>query len=92
MNDVSAKITVKGLVQGVGFRYFTYNYAIKFGLKGYVENMYAGDVETFVEGDKSIIEEFISVLRIGPRSSRVTKVIVEWKPFSDKYKSFNITF
>ncbi len=92
MNDVAAKITVKGLVQGVGFRYFTYHHALKLGLKGYVKNLYSGDVETEIEGDRSIIEEFISILKAGPRSSRITNVIVEWKPFTGKYKSFDITF
>ncbi len=92
MNDVSAKIIIKGLVQGVNFRYFTHNQAIKLGLKGYVKNLFTGNVEAFVEGDKPIIEEFISTLKIGPRASRVTDVIVEWGPFSSKYKSFYITY
>ena len=92
MNDAAARITVKGLVQGVGFRYFTHHYALKLGLKGYVKNTYSGDVETEVEGNRSMVEEFISTLNAGPRGSRVTDVIVEWKSFTGKYNSFDITF
>lgn len=92
MNDVSAKIIVKGTVQGVNFRYFTQNQAIKLGLKGYVKNLFNGDVEAFAEGNRSMIEEFISIIKIGPRTSGVTGVIVDWGPFSGRYENFNITF
>ncbi|MDK2791803.1 MAG: hydrogenase maturation protein HypF [Deferribacteres bacterium] len=43
------KILLRGIVQGVGFRPFIYNLALKNGLKGYVENSSDG-VEIFVEG------------------------------------------
>ena len=39
MNDVGAKIIVKGIVQGVGYRYFTHRHASRLGLKGYVKNL-----------------------------------------------------
>ena len=92
MNDVSAKILVKGLVQGVGYRYYAQRIAARLGLKGYVKNLWDGDVEVVAEGDKAIIEELIDHLRIGPRSGRVTNVYIDWDSFSGEYKSFDITF
>jgi acylphosphatase len=92
MENVSCHITVKGFVQGVGFRYFVNHHAIRLGLKGYVKNLYEGDVEVLVEGDKSVIEDLLVLLKVGPRSAKVTNVMVEWMEFSGKYNSFNITF
>lgn len=86
-----ANIIVQGVVQGVGYRYFTEHHAIKLGLTGYARNLYTGEVEVEVEGDRSLIEELISVLKVGPRSGRVTNLIVNWKPPEGNYHSFEIT-
>ncbi|TAN43362.1 MAG: carbamoyltransferase HypF [Nitrospirae bacterium] len=53
-------ITVKGIVQGVGFRPFVYNLATRMGLKGHVTNTAAG-VEIEVEGEQ--VEGFTERLR-----------------------------
>ena len=45
------KITVKGIVQGVGFRPFVYNLAKSLNLKGYVINSSKG-VTIEIEGEK----------------------------------------
>ena len=54
----SRKIGIKGIVQGVGFRPFIYNLAKKYNLYGYVLNNTSG-VSIEVEGEKSLIDEFI---------------------------------
>ncbi len=57
--NIKAKIiTITGRVQGVGFRPFIYNLAIKFNLKGYVKNNEVG-VYIFVEGEDSFLNSFI---------------------------------
>ncbi|MGB9674796.1 MAG: acylphosphatase, partial [Nanopusillaceae archaeon] len=35
---MAVKLTIYGKVQGVGFRKFVYENAIKLGIKGYVKN------------------------------------------------------
>ena len=89
---VSAHIIVRGLVQGVGFRWFVEREANKLGLKGYVRNLPNGDVEAEVEGEESLIREFVTQLKIGNRMSRVTDVIVETGEFQGKYSDFQIRF
>ncbi len=89
---ISAHIIVKGLVQGVGFRWFVEREANKLNLKGFVRNLPNGDVETEVEGEKGMVDEFIHQLRIGNRMSRVTDVIVSTGEFQGKYKDFQIRF
>ncbi|MDZ7401429.1 MAG: acylphosphatase [candidate division KSB1 bacterium] len=90
--DVGAHIIVTGLVQGVGFRWFVEREAKKLGLTGYVKNLYTGEVEVIVEGDRGMIEELIDVLRVGNRASRVVDVRVTWRKFENKYHDFRIAF
>ena len=87
---VCAKITVKGVVQGVGFRYFAQQNAVKFQLKGYVKNLFNGDVETEVEGDKGNIMGYYNTLKIGSRFSHVTAIDIRWCEYSAKYNSFKV--
>jgi hydrogenase maturation protein HypF len=51
-------IVVKGAVQGVGFRPFIYNLAIKMNLKGYVLNSSSG-VYIEAEQEKKYLDEFL---------------------------------
>ena len=88
---VCAKITVKGVVQGVGFRYFAFREARALGLAGYAKNRFNGDVETEVEGLLSSIEDYIKSLRVGPSFSHVTDIQVDWKKYEKKYDDFTIT-
>lgn len=87
-----AHIIVKGSVQGVGFRWFVEREAEKLGLNGYVKNLFSGDVETEVEGERGLIEELIKKLKVGNRMSRVTDVQIKWLDFEDKFKVFQIRF
>lgn len=87
-----AHIIVKGLVQGVSFRWFVEKEANKLELAGYVRNLFNGNVEVEVEGEKGLIEELIKMLRIGNRLSNVTDVDVSWKEFEGKFDSFKIRF
>lgn len=58
-------IHVNGIVQGVGFRPFVYNLAIKLSLRGWVRNTSAG-VDIQLEGRQAALEDFLSILRDSP--------------------------
>ena len=88
--EVGAHITVRGLVQGVGFRYFVYIRATRIGITGYARNNLDGSVEIDVEGERSLIEGFINEVKVGPRSAQVTDVRIEWKEPQHHYKEFSI--
>jgi len=89
---IGAHIIVKGLVQGVGFRWFVEREANQLGLCGYVKNLFNGDVEVGVEGEKGLIEDLIKKLKVGNRMSHVTDVQISWKDYQNKYDHFRITF
>jgi acylphosphatase len=64
-------VTVRGRVQGVGFRAFVENEALRRGLEGWVRNCRDGSVEAIFAGAPQIVIEMIEATRRGPRSSRV---------------------
>jgi acylphosphatase len=88
--DVHAIITVRGLVQGVGYRWFVNRHSVELGLKGFVKNNYDGTVHVEVEGDRSLVEELINQLKIGPRSAHVNDVRVEWSEPKNLLLGFSI--
>ncbi len=88
--EAGAHIIVKGMVQGVGFRYFVHRRATELGLAGWVRNLFNGDVEISVEGDRSLVEEFIAFLKVGPRMARVNDVVIEWKTPSGESNEFEV--
>jgi len=77
MGSVSRKrVIVTGMVQGVGFRYYTEAQAGSLGLGGYVRNRSDGAVEAEIEGDDDAIERMLDWLHTGPRSASVESVQV----------------
>ena len=74
-----AHIVVRGLVQGVGFRWFVARRASALGITGYARNLIDGAVEIEAEGDRSLVEELIGDVRVGPRSAHVQDLMIEWK-------------
>jgi acylphosphatase len=88
--EIRAHVVVHGLVQGVGFRYFVCHRATKFGLAGYVRNANSGEVEIEIEGHRSMIEEFIREVKVGPRAAQVKDLKIEWLPYENSYKNFEL--
>jgi acylphosphatase len=74
------KITVKGHVQGVGFRWSAFRQATDLGLNGYVRNMSDGSVYIEAEGSSEQLEPFIEWCRQGPGFGYVEEVEIEKCP------------
>ena len=73
--QVCRHVIIKGIVQNVGFRDYTYRAAKNIGgLLGWVRNLDNGDVEILVQGPLSKIEEFIKCCHQGPPKARVDVV------------------
>ena len=85
-------ILISGVVQGVGFRHFTRQNAMRLGIRGYAKNLPNGKVEVVAEGDKATLDEFVKILWKGPPASRVEDVKVEARPHSGEYTSFGVKF
>lgn len=85
-----AKITSRGLVQGVGYRYFVMRIADELKLNGYTQNLRNGNVLTVVEGDEKAIHDLISLLKEGPRHAVVEQCDVEWLEYNNEFTNFDI--
>ncbi len=61
---------VYGQVQGVGFRFFTQQEAVRLGLRGYALNLDDGSVEVVACGSEEQVEKLLAWLKAGgPRSA-----------------------
>ena len=64
-NITRIRLTVDGIVQGVGFRPFLHRLAEKHGIAGWVRNTSEG-LEGELEGNRSTIELFLKELNDSP--------------------------
>ncbi|HXZ48149.1 MAG TPA: acylphosphatase [Usitatibacter sp.] len=70
------RILVRGLVQGVGFRYATVIAAQRFGVTGWVRNRRDGTVEAVVHGAPEAVEAVVAWARRGPEAAVVESLEV----------------
>lgn len=83
--------TVRGRVQGVGFRFFVQRQAARLKLAGYVRNGADGrSVEVVAEGERPALEQLLDALRRGPIGAYVEAVDVAWQPATGRFEGFSI--
>jgi acylphosphatase len=87
---VAADIVVSGMVQGVGYRFFTQRVAEELKVSGWVRNLPDGRVQVEAEGPRARVEELLARLRVGPRLSSVTDVAVTWKAAGGMARGFTV--
>ena len=90
MELVGAEVTVSGIVQGIGYRYFVYRRARSLAVFGWVRNNRDGSVTVAAEGEKDKVEGLIEVLREGPPGAAVRDMAVNWREYRGKFKAFDI--
>ena len=77
-NIQRAKISIKGVVQGVGFRPFVFNLAMSSGIKGYVSNSSSGVI---IDAEGSDLNTFINkVLSAPPALTRIKEFDITSMP------------
>ena len=75
---MSAKrLTIAGLVHGVGYRAWMAEEAVRLGVSGWVRNRADGTVEALVHGDSAAVEELLRACRLGPRLAMVASITEE---------------
>ena len=85
-------IWVSGVVQGVGFRYFTVRKARELGVTGWVRNTPDGKVEIVAEGEKWQLEELAGSVKLGPSSSNVSGIDTEEERYQNEFDRFEVRF
>ncbi|MDY6787968.1 MAG: acylphosphatase [candidate division WOR-3 bacterium] len=84
-------ITLKGYVQGVGFRYFTVKTARRLGVTGYVKNMPNGNVYIEAEGEEYQLEDFVNNVKIGPASADVRDIDIS-EGETENFTEFDVRY
>lgn len=77
-NFCAVSCIVRGMVQGVFFRRWTWQRARALGLGGWVLNRTDGGVEVFIQGQQEKVGQFLAELKRGPRGARVETIESDW--------------
>jgi acylphosphatase len=85
-----ARVTIKGIVQGVSFRYYTVEQAALHNVRGWVKNLANGDVLGCFEGDERDVKALIDWCSVGPRHARVDEVVVEPEDYTGEFRDFRV--
>ena len=81
---------IRGIVQGVGYRYFARQAAQRHGVVGYARNLPTGTVEVHAEGSEEALRAFKIELGQGPSMARVTGVEESDAAVSQHFSSFSV--
>lgn len=76
---VRAHVIVYGRVQGVSYRAYAQQQAVRLGLRGWIRNASNGTVEAVFEGTREPVESMVAWCHRGSPLAQVTKVAVEWE-------------
>lgn len=85
---LTARIT--GVVQGVGFRYWTARKADELLLTGTVRNLFDGSVELVAEGPPADVDRMLAWLKSGDAPGRVENVDSALNAATGEFKGFRI--
>jgi acylphosphatase len=81
--------SVRGHVQGVGFRWAVQARAEELALTGYAANQADGRVDVVAEGDRSVCEQLLEWLRGGQTPGQVMAVSERWSAPQDDLHDFS---
>jgi len=76
MSVVARRVVVRGVVQGVGYRYAMVDAAGAAGVVGWVRNRREGSVEAVVQGDGAAVLAMVAWCERVPAGARVDAVEV----------------
>ncbi|HET9344808.1 MAG TPA: acylphosphatase [Candidatus Limnocylindrales bacterium] len=89
-DSVRLEATVRGVVQGVGFRWFVIREAQQRSLTGWVANEPDGSVRVVAEGPSESIASFRAALDVGPGGAIVERVSAVQMPATGGFRGFDV--
>jgi len=92
MQKRRVRVRIKGMVQGVCFRAFARDEAIKEGVTGWVRNLRDGSVEALIEGDVEKVDRMIAWCRRGSPYGYVDHVEVKEEVYEGTFDRFEIAY
>ena len=83
-------VNVKGLVQGVNFRFHTRQTALNLNVSGWVKNLPDGSVQGCFEGEEADVNALVAWCRTGPDWARVDEIMVEKGEYRREFTGFEV--
>jgi acylphosphatase len=77
MSETIRRVTIRGRVQGVGYRAWVEVQANRLDLQGWVRNRRDGSVEALFEGGEEVVASMVALCRQGPPLALVDDVLEE---------------
>ncbi len=88
--NIRAIVVVRGLVQGVNFRYHTRQTALGLNVTGWVTNRPDGSVQGCFEGEETAVNALVDWCRRGPDWARVDDLAVTREEYRGEFDSFEV--
>ncbi len=92
MQKRRVRVRIRGMVQGVCFRAFARDAAIKEEVTGWVRNLWDGSVEALFEGDAGDVERMIAWCHKGSPYGFVDQVEVKEEVYEGSFDRFEVTY
>ncbi|MBW2039934.1 MAG: acylphosphatase [Deltaproteobacteria bacterium] len=92
MEKIRVRVRVEGLVQGVFYRYSTQRRAQELGVNGWVRNLWDGNVECLLEGERGKVEALLQWCHQGPPGAQVKKVTTHCEEYKGDLRGFSIQY
>jgi acylphosphatase len=87
--QVRARVSFRGHVQGVGFRYTARHVAASYAVRGFVRNEPDGSVTLVAEGKRAEVAAFVDALG-GELAAYIHERDVRWEAATGEFDGFGI--
>lgn len=74
MDRIAVRLVIRGRVQGVSYRWWARNEALRLNLDGWVRNRADGSVELLAAGQAAQIAQMLDLCRRGPSAASVASI------------------
>ncbi|MDD8047075.1 MAG: acylphosphatase [Verrucomicrobiota bacterium] len=86
------RITYKGEVQGVGFRWTAQRISRLFDVTGWVRNLSSGEVELTAAGDEREVRAFLQAIRESELGVGISGELEAWAETETGFEGFSIRY
>jgi acylphosphatase len=90
-DEVTVEFVVTGVVQGVGFRWFTRGEARRLRLRGWVRNRADGSVQVVAQGARDAVDRLEDALKRGPSGAVVEHVARQPRAADAAFEGFEVS-
>lgn len=85
-------VSARGRVQGVGYRAFCFEQAIRLELTGWVRNLPQGSVELEAQGARARVDRLVELLQRGPSLAHVRDFQLQSLPPKEGEATFEVLY